>query len=790
MSQSAVKPCPMYDRVSALVNGELSGVAEREVETHLERDSHCRERFRHATASRFPDIPSYTIVRQIDKGGFGVVYKAIHHTKERAEALKLLYHQTPLVASYFENEVHLIAGLQHPLIATLYEAQLSEPPLYYSMEIVDGVRLNEYVRDQRCSLAQRIEIIREVAGALQYAHEQGVVHRDIKPQNLLIDGDGRPHIVDFGIGKRLGIGGARGSVEDGEWHEGPIGTRGYIAPEQAGGGVVDARADVFALGALLFHCITGEPAKLARDPGVRAKLLSVAGVPRVDDLDGILAHCLSTSPADRYPSCAALAADLGNYVAGRAVQQRANRSRLYLARRIGLLLLREYPLTIRMSLLVGTACLLTFVSWAAGARTLSGPLPPSGTTIIGFGDETLDAIRAKRIGADLPGLSADDPYSWRMLHGRLMEQLAVARPRVVVWDYYFPRPQPAFDDAFVRGVLALDAPVVVGAETFDPEGSPIVAPAIRAAVAGVGALYSTEPDRFDHEYEIVHALKRGFDSPRPSLTVRAFAAARFPDATPVLTFGRENRFIEVNYRRLRPVGEEALWHSTTDRIAVHDLHHVADRSRQHALPGDTVAHARVPARWMAWWRARTVPYERVLAADRAQLRAWFDGRAVLVGDMRAKSPRPDMYVNRRGETIFGCHVHADALDALLAQVHSVRLTRPALAMRNFLWCAAAGLWVSVSLTFWPGVRGRRGVAAVITLALFGVGVAITASTARLATSAWLLELGLACGALLAGGALTHWARGAREREVRESPAAVLLPEPSSTVPSTVLADTD
>ncbi|RMF72358.1 MAG: hypothetical protein D6744_16935, partial [Planctomycetota bacterium] len=134
MSSATAKSCPHWELVAALARGELRGPAQRDVERHLERHRACREEFRRLTAGRFPQIENYTIVEQIGKGGFGVVYKAIHHDKERIEALKVLFTKTPLMTSYFENEVHLIAKLRHPHIATLYDAHLSSEPLYYTME--------------------------------------------------------------------------------------------------------------------------------------------------------------------------------------------------------------------------------------------------------------------------------------------------------------------------------------------------------------------------------------------------------------------------------------------------------------------------------------------------------------------------------------------------------------------------------------------------------------------------------------------------------------------------------
>jgi serine/threonine protein kinase len=250
MPDERPEPFPQRALVELFAHDELDDARQREAERVLEQSEAARELFRQLTAGRYPRLPNYTIIGQIGKGGFGVVYKAVHHDKERVEALKVLFSKTPLLTEYFQNEVHLIARLRHQNIATLFEAQLSTPPLYYTMEFVEGERLNDYLKKYTVSLAERIRIIRTVAAAIEYAHAQGVVHRDLKPQNILIDDAGQPHVVDFGIAKKLALTEVRPPrAEDTshESHEGPVGTLGYIAPEQEKGGPVDARADIFAL---------------------------------------------------------------------------------------------------------------------------------------------------------------------------------------------------------------------------------------------------------------------------------------------------------------------------------------------------------------------------------------------------------------------------------------------------------------------------------------------------------------------------------------------------------------
>ena len=793
MSSATAQSCPHWELVAALARGELRGDAQRDIERHLERHRACREAFRHLTAGRFPQIASYTILEQIGKGGFGVVYKAIQHDKERVEALKVLFSKTPLLTSYFENEVHLIAKLRHAYIATLYEAQLSTPPLYYTMEFVDGVRLNEYLKQPSVSLGERVEIVRKVALALQYAHEQGVIHRDIKPQNILIDAAGEPHIVDFGIGKRLGLPEPDEDVSSGlaldeKRTEGPIGTVGYIAPEQAAGRAVDARADVFALGALLFYCVTGEPARLARDQPHRQRAFIERHVSNPDDFSRIVGHCVEKSPDDRYPGCRVLADDLANYLAGRPIAARTDRALVYRVQRIAALVLRTYPLTVRCTLLALVAALLTVIFWTSGARISAGTQTPSRTVMIGFQPSTLAAIRSGAIGADLPNLASTilgDTKSWRQLHGRLMERLAVAQPLVVAWDYYFPDCQPDYDPFFVRGIQALRAPVVVGVDDFDNDGEPVMCRTIRDAVTGYGWLLGVSPDYAPSEYETPHCVLRGFGAPVSSLALRAFAVTRLPDADLVVHLNRSERSLQLRYKRRIREGNDSIWHKRVDEVPLHRVQTVDENTRRFAFMkiGDRVAHGRVPAHTNEYWAARTIPYEDILTADHDQLHGWIDGRAVVIGQM---FPGRDIHKNGRGEWVYGFQIHAETIDALLRGVQSLRYWRLNLAARCVLWCAIAGLFVTVQpRRKWSSLRAP----ALICAAIFVVALVGGALAVQRWTNPWLLESIIAVSTLLAAGSLAFLARAAQERHHQLAPREVLFDDDNATVPSTLLAET-
>ncbi|NUQ50230.1 MAG: serine/threonine protein kinase, partial [Phycisphaerae bacterium] len=234
----------------------------RRLQRHLETCGPCRRAFRRETLARFPRIRNYTILEELGAGGFGVVYKAVHHEKQRTEAIKVLAGHSRARIAYFENEVHLVGQLSHPNIATLYEAHLTAPPLFYAMEYVEGEQLHAYCRRLRLPLEERLRLMRTVALTIAHAHREGVVHRDLKPQNILIDGEGRPRVVDFGIARRIDESQPLPACAP-RGREGVVGTLGYIPPEQIAGQAVDGRADIFALGAILREAVTGEPMRYA-----------------------------------------------------------------------------------------------------------------------------------------------------------------------------------------------------------------------------------------------------------------------------------------------------------------------------------------------------------------------------------------------------------------------------------------------------------------------------------------------------------------------------------------------
>ena len=202
-------------------------------------------------------VGDYQVVGILGAGGMGQVYKVRNVISDRVEAMKVLLPDLvnqPDLADRFLREIKVQASLEHPNIAALHTAVRVENQLLMLMEFVEGVTLDQKLKDGPLAAAQAVDYIMQVLAALDYAHARGVVHRDIKPANIIIQPDGRPALVDFGLVKVMLGGGGGGKTTTGFVRG--MGTPEYAPPEQAIGRT-DQRSDLYALGATLYHAMTG-----------------------------------------------------------------------------------------------------------------------------------------------------------------------------------------------------------------------------------------------------------------------------------------------------------------------------------------------------------------------------------------------------------------------------------------------------------------------------------------------------------------------------------------------------
>jgi len=270
----------------------------------------------------------YELLEEIARGGMGVVYKARQTRLNRLVALKMILAgqlASPDDVKRFYTEAEAAANLDHPGIVPIFEVREQDGQHYFSMGYVEGQSLATRVAAGPLPPREAATLAREVAQSIQYAHDHGVIHRDLKPANILLDAKGRSKVTDFGLAKKLE--GDSGLTASGQI----MGTPSYMPPEQASGRLdVGPLADLYSLGAVLYHMLTGRPPFQAA--GVMDTLLQVIEREPVSpsvlnphvarDLETITLKCLQKDPQRRYASAAALASDLENWLEGRPIEAR------------------------------------------------------------------------------------------------------------------------------------------------------------------------------------------------------------------------------------------------------------------------------------------------------------------------------------------------------------------------------------------------------------------------------------------------------------------------------------
>jgi Protein kinase domain len=260
--------------------------------------------------ARGTTLAGYRLDAILGKGGMGVVYEATQLSLNRTVAVKVLaphLSDDPAFRERFRREGQIQAAIDHPNIVTVYEAGETEHGLFIAMRLVRGSTLKDMITAGQLDAGRSLKLLRPVADALDTAHEAGLIHRDVKPQNVLVAGRDHTYLADFGLTKPMG---ETGLTQTGQF----VGTVDYISPEQIRGEAVTGRSDVYALAAVLFECLTGV-VPYARDSDVAVLYAHMSDpAPKISehrhdlprDLDEVIAQGMDKQPTERFPTPGAL----------------------------------------------------------------------------------------------------------------------------------------------------------------------------------------------------------------------------------------------------------------------------------------------------------------------------------------------------------------------------------------------------------------------------------------------------------------------------------------------------
>src|SRR5437899_3650310 len=327
--------CLLESGLNLLADASVAEVGSSAVASAKADDpSHVDKAERAATSSErlakmLGELGDYELLEEVGRGGQGVVFRARQKSLNRTVALKVIslgQWASQAHLKRFRREAEAAASLDHPSIVPIYEVGERDGSCYFSMKFIEGGQLDEVVRREPMPIRQAAELIAKLARTVHYAHEHGILHRDIKPGNILLDGKGEPHLTDFGLARLVETESTVTRTLE------VLGTPSYMAPEQAAGNNTNltSATDVYGLGAVLYQLLTGHPPfaggttyetiKLLLDTEPRQpRLLN----PKIDrDLSTICLKCLDKDPKRRYSSALALAEDIERWLRDAPIRAR------------------------------------------------------------------------------------------------------------------------------------------------------------------------------------------------------------------------------------------------------------------------------------------------------------------------------------------------------------------------------------------------------------------------------------------------------------------------------------
>jgi len=638
-------------------------------------------------------LPGYEILRELHRGGQGIVFLAHQKSVQRNVAVKVMKQgpfADPTDRARFEREVQILARLKHPNIVTIHDSGRVAGCDYFVMDYIAGTSLDEYVEQHKPPLRRLLELFQSICETVEVAHAHNIIHRDLKPGNIRVDVEGRPHILDFGLAKVVGAPRATAATEQGMF----VGSIPWASPEQARGELetLDPRTDVYSLGVILYQLLTGRfPYEVLGPPhDVLDRIIAADPLPprvidkHIDrDLSTIVLKCLAKEEERRYASAGALASDLRRFLHGDPITARRESSLYRVRRGLWRSLNNQLPIWLIASLLTATSLAFLLIrplvfewtpinqwfrrhalSWSPSTTAASQTMERC-VRVIALTPRTEPEALARANG--ISGVRNTDLQSLRRLHGEMMNRLAAAKPGAVVWDIKF-RSESPYDADFVKGARKLtdagiDVVVAVPDWSLDAGGYPTnLSPTIARATRW-GCVAADMRRTGPWTLELVH-YRPGKDV-RSSLALLGAAALRHPRWELGSDLDAEERRLYMSY--WKPDAASPYVRTWADSFDVLDLtSKIRERtasSKGDLEPGDVVGILGTVIPQDDALNAATLDYADVWSASDQQRRDWLRGKLVLFGDKRSTN---DLHPYHDGRDIYGVYAQAVAIGSILS----------------------------------------------------------------------------------------------------------------------------